>query len=293
MGRILLIIGGVIGLIVFVVGVLVLITALTQPDINQSDEVIGAAVFIGVGLAIAAPCLFFAYRMTPRMGPAMQFGSANLPPGGADSQARYLQWFAWCQQAIGGDAVSLHAETMAALRAPDNPTAAASAEASSQASRFGASGALPVAPAPAKIKTLARIGASTLGLLEPSERVLVSFLGTNRSGGSLAAGAAFGAVGAAIAAGRSGAVFVTVTDRRVIALIAGAYGGLANNVALIESRATVSTKFSKGFLGQRSFTIKGMGGGSVVAAVSKLWRPEAQIALELLTHAMSPIGVIR
>lgn len=294
MGRVVLIIGGVIGLIVLVIGVLVLITALAQPDSNQSDEVIGAGLFVGVGLLVAVPCLYFAYRMTPQTAPGMRFGSANLAPAAPDLQSRYLQWFAWCQQAIGGDAVTLHAATMAALRAPEDQTAAASAEASRQASRMGAAGAMPAPPTPAKVKTLARIGASTVGLLEPSERVLVSLLGTNRSAGAVAAGAAFGAIGAAIAASRSGAVFVTVTDRRVIALIAGAYGGLAGSVAMIESRATVSAKFAKGLFGRRTLTIKGMGSGSVSAAVTKPWRPEAAIAIELLApSAMTQVGVIR
>lgn len=294
MGRVVLIIGGVIGCIVVVVGVLFLILVVAQPDANQSDEILGFGIVTGIGLVIAAPCLFFAYRMTPAVAPGMRFGSANLPPAAADAQTRYLQWFTWCQQAIGGDAVSLHAATMAALRAPNNPSEAASAEASRQASRIGGSGPMPPPPNAAKVKTLARIGASTVALLEPSERVLVSFLGTNRSARSVAVGAAFGVIGTAIAASRSGAVFVTVTDRRVIALTAGAYGGLANNVAMIESRATVSAKFPRGLFGQRTFTVKGMQGGSVSATVAKPWRPEALIAIELLApSAMTQIGVIR
>jgi hypothetical protein len=294
MGRVVLIIGGVVGCIVVVVGVLFLILAVTQPDTNQADEIVISGIVTGIGLVIAAPCLFFAYRMTPAVAPGMRFGSANLPPAAADAETRYLQWFTWCQQAIGGDAVSLHAATMAALKAPENPTAAASEEASRQASRIGGSGPMPPPPTAAKVKTLARIGASTLGLLEPSERVLVSFLGTNRSAGSMAALGAFGVVGGAIAASQSGAVFVTVTDRRVIALIAGAYGGLAKNVAMIESRSTISAKFPKGVFGMRPFSIKGLGRGSVSAAVTKPWRPEAAMAIELLApSAMSQIGVIR
>jgi len=294
MGRVVLIIGGVIGCIVVVLGVLFLILVVTQPDTNQSDEIVGFGIFTGIGLVIAAPCLFFAYRLTPQGVQGMRFGSANLPPTAADAETRYLQWFTWCQQAIGGDAVGLHAATMAALKAPDNPTAAASAEASRQAGRIGASGPMPPPPNAAKIKTLARIGASTLGLLEPSERVQVSFLGTNRSAGSVAARAAFGVVGAAIAASQSGAVFITVTDRRVIALIAGAYGGLAKNVAMIESRSTISAKFPKGVFGMRPFNIRGLGGASVSATVSKPWRPEAAMAIELLApSAMTQIGVIR
>ncbi|TMB95317.1 MAG: hypothetical protein E6J40_12300 [Chloroflexi bacterium] len=66
MGRVVLIIGGVIGCIVVVLGVLFLILAVTQPDANQSDEIVGFGIFTGIGLVIAAPCLFFAYRMTPQ-----------------------------------------------------------------------------------------------------------------------------------------------------------------------------------------------------------------------------------
>ena len=146
MGRVALIIGGVIGCIVVVLGVLFLILAVTQPDANQSDEIVGFGIFTGIGLVVAIPCLFFAYRMTPPVAAGMRFGAANLPPAAADAETRYLQWFTWCQQAIGGDPISLHAATMAALRAPDNPTAAASAEASRQASRIGASGPMPPPP---------------------------------------------------------------------------------------------------------------------------------------------------
>ena len=41
MGRIVLIIGGVIGCIVVVLGVLFLILVVTQPDNNQPDEIVG------------------------------------------------------------------------------------------------------------------------------------------------------------------------------------------------------------------------------------------------------------
>jgi hypothetical protein len=295
MGRILLIIGGVIGGLVFALGILGLIGSATEPGPDQEFGYILFAAVTFVGLAIAVPCVFFAYRMTPPVALGMQPGSAGVPLAAADAEQRYLQWFTWCQQAIGGDAITLHAATMAALKAPDNPTGAAQSEASRQASRSGATGAMPPPPNAAKVKTLARIGASTLGVLEPSERVLVSFLGTNRSRGAMAVGAAFGVIGTAIAASTSGSVFVTVTDRRVIALIAGSYGGLANKAALIDSRATVTAKFPKGLFGaRRPFTLKGgMGGGSVSAAVSRPWLPEALTAIELLAPSMGQVGVIR
>lgn len=294
MGRILLIIGGILGGLVLVFGVLGVVAAYVQPDSAQSDEVLGGFLFIGAGLVIAVPCIFFAYRMTSPVASGMQFGSANLPVAGADAEQRYLQWFTWCQQAIGGDAITLHAATMAALRAPDDPTGAAQSEASRQATRSGTAGAMPPPPNTAKVKTLARIGASTLGVLGPSERVLVSFSGTNRSAGAVAVGAAFGVIGSAIAAGTSGSVFVTVTDSRVIALIASAYGGLAGKAALVDSRATVTARFPKGLFGsRRPFTLKGMGGTSVSAAVSRPWMPEALTAIELLGPSMGQVGVIR
>lgn len=293
MGRILLIIGGVIGGLIFAFGVLALIGNASEPGPDQGSTYVGVAVVMFVGLAIAVPCVFFAYRMTPPVGSGIQFGSANLPPAGADAEQRYLQWFTWCQQAIGGDAITLHSATMAALRSPDDPTGAAQSEASRQANRTGTAGVMSAPPSAAKVKTLARIGASTLGVLEPSERVLVSFSGTNRSGSAVAVGAAFGVIGAAIAASTSGSVFVTVTDRRVIALIAGAYSGLANKVALIDSRSTVAAKFPKGLFGRRTFRLKGMQGGSVSAAVTRPWQPEALIAFELIQPSTTQIGVIR
>ena len=293
--QILLIIGGIIGGLIFVLGVLELIVSATEPGPDQGIGYVLFGVVTFVGLAIAAPCFFFAYRMTPTVAFGMQSTSAGVPPAGANAEQRYLQWFTWCQQAIGGDAITLHAATMAALKAPDDPTGAAQSEASRQASRAGSAGAMPPPVKQAKVKTLARIAASTLGVLEPSERVLVSFSSTNRSPGAVAVGALFGVIGTAIAASSSGLVFVTVTDRRVIALIAGAYGGLANKVALADSRATVTAKFPKGlFGGRRPFSIKGMSGGSISAAVPRPWMPEALMAFELIQpSSMSQIGMIR
>jgi hypothetical protein len=293
MGRILLIIGAIIGGLILAIGLLVVITALAQPDSNQSDEVFGGLLFVGVGLVIAAPCTFFAYRMTRAVTP-WAGGSTSLAPAGPSAEQLYLQWFTWCQQAIGGDAITVHSATMAALRAPDDPTGAAQSEASRQAGQTGAAGVMPAPPGAAKVKLLARIGASTLGLLEPSERVLVSFVGRNTSAGTVAFGAAFGAIGVAIAASTSGSVFFTVTDRRVIALIAGTYSGLANKVALIDSRSTVTAKSSKRLFGTRAFSLKGMQGGSVSAGVSRLWQPEAAMAFELIQpSSVSQVGVIR
>jgi hypothetical protein len=220
-GRVLLIIGAVVGGLVFAFGVLALILAFAQPDAHQSDEVVGSIFFMVVGALVAAPCIFFAFRMGRRTAPWQPGGALPTGSPGADLQASYLSWFAWCQQTLGGDAVSLHAATMAALAggAAGNPTAAASAEAARQSTRLAASGAMASAPNKSQVRMLARIGASTAGLLEPSERVLVSFWGENRSVGLQMAWLLFGVIGRTIAATSTGAVFVTVTDRRVIALI--------------------------------------------------------------------------
>jgi hypothetical protein len=297
-GKVLLIIGAVVGGLVFAFGVLGLILAYAQPDANQSDEVV-SIFFMVVGAIVAAPCTFFAFRLGSRSARPWQPGGA-LPMGSpsADMQASYLNWFAWCQQTLGGDAVSLHAATMAALAggAAGNPTGAASAEAARQANRIAALGVVPMAPTQAKVRLLSRIGASTVGLLEPSERVVVSFWGMSRTRDAQLWSLAFGAIGGIIAASQTGAVFVTVTDHRVIALRGGQFGGLANQVALIEPRSTVSAKFPRGWLGVRTFSLKGLDGRSVSIRVPKSWRPEAEMTLALLAPSVGQagsIGIIR
>lgn len=154
MGKVLLIIGAVVGGLVFAFGALGLILAFAQPDANQSDEVVGAIFFMVVGAIVAAPCIFFAFRSGRRSAQPWQPGGALLPGSpSADLRASYLTWFAWCQQTLGGDAVSLHAATMAALAggAAGNPAAAAAAEAALQAGRIAASGAAPAPPRAGKV----------------------------------------------------------------------------------------------------------------------------------------------
>lgn len=299
MGRIVLIIGAVIGGLLLGFGVLGLIIIATTPGPDQADGYIGATFFIVVGALIAVPCTFFAYRLTARRtAPWGPLGSSDLPMPAADIQQRYLQWFAWCRQSLpGSDVVSLHAATMAAIAgtAAENPTAAAVAEAARHANRIGAIGAMAAPPNAAKVRMLARIGASTVGLLEPGERVLVSFYGVNRSPQAQALGAAFGAIGSVIAASRSGAVFVTITDRKVIALIAGQYGGLASRAALIEPRTSVSVKARK-FLLSRTLSFKGLEGGSVSMGITRQWQAEAAMAVEVLAPSIgqvSAVGILR
>jgi hypothetical protein len=293
-GRVLLIIGAVVGGLVFAFGVLALILAFAQPDAHQSDEVVGSIFFMVVGAVVAAPCIFFAFRMGRRTAPWQPGGALPTGSPGADLQASYLSWFAWCQQTLGGDAVSLHAATMAALAggAAGNPTAAASAEGARQSARIAASGVMPSALSAAKVKTLSRIGASTAGLLESSERVLVSFWGENRSTGLQMAALFFGAIGRIIAASSMGAVFVTVTDRRVIAVIGGQFGGLASRIGLVEPRSAVTAKLRKVLFGRRAFSIRGMGGTAVAMNVPANFRQEAEMAFALLMPSAGQVGSV-
>jgi hypothetical protein len=272
MGRVLLIIGAVAGGLIFAVGVLGLIITITSPGANPASEYRGAFGLMAVGAIVAAPCIYFARR---------------APVPGAELRQSYLAWFAWCRQALGGDAISLHSATMAALAGgpAGNPTGAAAAEAARQASRLATSGVMPAATRRGKVRSLAQIGASTVGLLEPSERVLVSFTGTNRP--SLYWGLAFGAIGTIIASSQMTKVMVTVTDRRVIAVSQGLVG---DRIALIEPRSTVSVKFPKGIFGRRMFSLKGQGGGSVKLIVPLPWRREAEMAFELLAPPVGQVG---
>jgi len=294
MGRVLLSIGAVVGGLVLAFGALGLILAFAQPDAHQSDEVVGSIFFMVVGAIVAAPCTFFAFRLGRRSAPWQPGGALPMGSPGADLQASYLSWFAWCQQTLGGDAVSLHAATMAAMAAgaAGNPTEAASAEAARQSARLAASGVMPAAPNGAKVRMLSRIGASTAGLLEPSERVLVSFWGENRSTGMQMVWLLFGVIGRTIAATSTGAVFVTVTDRRVIAVIGGQFSGLASRIGLIEPRSTVTAKYPKGLLWRGTFTLKGVGGESVSMHVQGAWRLEAEMAFALLSPSPGQIGSV-
>jgi hypothetical protein len=75
MGRVLLIIGAVVGGLVFAFGTLGLILAFAQPDAQQSDEVVGSIFFMVVGAIVAAPCIYFAARSAGAWGRAQ----AELP----------------------------------------------------------------------------------------------------------------------------------------------------------------------------------------------------------------------
>src|SRR5260370_7465456 len=107
MGRVLLIIGAVVGGLIFAFGVLGLILAFAQPDAQQSDEIVGSIFFMVVGALVAAPCTFFAFRLgrrsaqpwSPGGSPALGTPGAHLPPS---SLARFPR----CHQPLRGAPVS-------------------------------------------------------------------------------------------------------------------------------------------------------------------------------------------
>ena len=182
-----------------------------------------------------------------------------------------------------------------AAGAAGNPTAAASAEAARQANRLAALGAMPAAPSAGKVKMLSRIGASTVGLLQPSERVLVSLLGTSQPRSAQLWTFALGVIGSVIGALQMTEVFVTITDRRVIAVSRGVFGG-PHQIVLVEPRSTVTATSKKRLFGNLKFSFKGVTGESVSITVPRPWRLEATMALDLLAPPVGQagsIGIIR
>src|SRR5260370_33937436 len=101
MGRVLLIIGAVVGGLVFAFGVLGLILAVAQPDAQQSDEIVGSIFFMVVGALGAAPCTFFAFRLGRRSAPWQPVGTLVLGSPAADLQASSRSCFAWGRRRRG------------------------------------------------------------------------------------------------------------------------------------------------------------------------------------------------
>jgi hypothetical protein len=230
LGKVLLIVGTVIGGLILGFGLLALLGTVTDNTLSSrdfNDQVLGSILFMVIGATFFAPCLFFLIRSGSRntlslMAQGMPYGTgvAGLPTAPADLSSSYIQWFGWCQREIGGNAIALHAATLAAMTAAsagDSGGAAgvarrAAARVSSLASAQSQGTKTPAS----KIRQLSRIGAATLPLLETGENVVVSLYGTDSS--SLIWRLLFGWIGMLISMGQGGAYYVTVTDRRVIAL---------------------------------------------------------------------------
>lgn len=291
MGKVLLIIGAVVGGLVLAFGLLALalgLTDTTSSASDRSDEIIGATIFVVVGLTFFAPCMFFLVRSRNRSTSALlsQGGYGGIATAGVlsaqpDLSNSYVQWFGWCQREVGGDAVALHAETMAAMA----EAAAGNSARAGEAARQAASLAMPLAGAAAqpskipagKIRQLSRLGAGTLPLLEAGERVVVSVFGIDRQ--SQMWQSAFGIIGYLIAASQGGAVFLTVTDRRVIALTGPQLSSTPNTLAFAVPRAMVSqARFRRGLMWNGSLDLRRLDGGGTRIRLTRWWTREGALA---------------
>ena len=218
-------------------------------------------------------------------------GVAGLaaPYGPVDLAASYIQWFGWCQREIGGNAIAIHAATMAAMTEAAGGNSSGAAEAARQAATRAASMAsafsLPTNTPSGKVRQLSRIGAGTLPLLEKGERVVVSFYGTDRQAQLWQS--LFGVIGMLIAASQSGAYFVTVTDRRLIALTGPQLSRAPSALAFAVSRSIVTqAKFRRGILGSGSFSITRVDGGRMRLRLTRYFTSEGALAQETLAPGL-------
>ena len=301
MGKILLIIGSVVGGLLLALGLLALAASLgdtTSSTSDRNDAITGSFLFIGVGLTVFAPCLFFLIRARSattlsllNQGVAYGGGVAGLaaPYGPVDLAGSYVQWFGWCQREIGGNAVVLHAATMAAMAeaASGNTSGAGSAarQAATTASAITGAISLPAKTPTGKIRQLSRLGAGTLPLLEPGERVVVSFYGRDRQAQLWQS--LFGVIGMLIAMSQLGAYFVTITDRRVIALTGPQLSATPTTLAFAVPRSMVAElKFRRGIFWNGRVTISRVDGGRTRIIVNRWWRREGALAQQVLAPSL-------
>ncbi len=297
MRKILLTIGSVLGGLILAFGLLALAGSITDTTVSasdRSDEIYGSLFFIAVGLAVFVPCLFFLVRSSSRstlalmnQGVAYGGGAPGLaaPYAPVDLASSYIQWFGWCQREIGGNAIALHAATTAAMAeaAAGNSSGAAEAARRAAATVTSMAGAvsLPTKTPTGKIRQLSRLGAGTLPLLEQGERVVVSLYGVDRQ--AQVWQAAFGVIGMLIAASQSGAYFVTVTDRRLIALTGPQLSGAPSALAFAVPRSMVSeARFRRGMLWSGSFSVARVDGGRTRLRVTRYFTSEGAFAQQVL-----------
>jgi hypothetical protein len=301
MGKILLIIGSVVGGLLLALGLLALAASVsdtTSSPSDRNDAIAGSFLFIGVGLTVFAPCLFFLIRSRSAttlslLNQGVTYGGrvASLAAryGPVDLAGSYVQWFGWCQREIGGNAVALHAATMAAMAeaASGNTSGAGSAarQAATTASAITGAISLPAKTPTGKIRELSRLGAGTLPLLEPGERVVVSFYGRDRQAQLWQS--LFGVIGMLIAMSQLGAYFVTITDRRVIALTGPQLSATPTTLAFAVPRSMVAElKFRRGIFWNGIVTITRMDGGRTRIIVNRWWRREGALAQQALAPGL-------
>ena len=300
MRKALLITGIVIGTLVVLFGLLGILGS-TDPSADattRSDGLIGSIIILVFGLVVLVPCIIALRRGSQAQPLPAWTGTGVLPPppdpsgsavlGAAaygapvvvpDARQAYIGWFGWCQRELGGDAMVLHAATMAALTA----AASGSQDDAARAARAAVPpGATRVKVSGAKVKALAAIGSGTLAVLEPGERVLVSFRGLNQAS-AIAWHAALGLIGQLIAASGQNLYLVSVTDRRVVVLSGTQLKGTASALHFAEPRAAVTeARYRGGLLGNGAFILRLVTGARTRIAVNRMWRQEARAASSLL-----------
>jgi hypothetical protein len=297
--RVLLIVVASIGALIVGIGLLAVIASLTDPDMSSSDRsdtILGGLFIALAGLSLFVPCLAVFLVTRPRnplpywpSGPLSSPATAPLAVPSGDLRRSYVEWFGWCQREIGGDAIALHAATMAALsQASAGRDVLAAARRAGQLVSPGA-GAFgqpsPRVPG-SKLRTLAMTGAALLPLLEEGESVLVSFQGIDMSANMWRL--LFGWIGYLIAASQTGSYYVTVTDRRVIVLAGPQLGMPPRELAFALPRAMVSwAKYSR-FLLTGSFTITRITGESIRMTLDRRWFKEGALAQSLLATGFTP-----
>jgi len=287
--------GSIAGSLTLAFGLLALalgLTDATSSPSDRSDEITGAIFIAAVGLTVLVPCLFFLVRSRNRtaLTPLNQGGPGGTLAGAnalKDLSASYVQWLGWCQREIGGDAVALHAATMAAMA----EAAAGNSALAGETARRAASLALPTTGEIAepskipsgKVRQLARLAAGTLPLLEDGERVVVSVFGVDRQ--SQIWQSAFGVIGYLIAASQGGAVFMTVTDRRVIALTGPQLTSTPSALAFAIPRSMVAqARLRRGLLFNSSLDLERIDGGRIRMRLSRAWAREGA----LVQRALAP-----
>ncbi len=304
-GRVLLILGAVLGGIVVLFGLLGLAGSLTDSTMSPSDVrdgVIGSIFIIGVGVAILVPCLAVLILMRrknalPKWQPGVPY--LAIPPGATgpmsvappaqapDLKNSYLEWFGWCQREIGGDAVVLNSATMAALRRGIGGDSSGAVQAARRAAHAASSSGPQAQQAKvrgAKVKFLARIGAATLPLLEPDETVIVSLYGIDRRPQMWRM--AFGVIGYLIAASQSGAYYVTVTDRRVIVLSAPQLGGRPRALVFAVPRSMVTEVSDRQGIVRDTLVIARVTGERNRIVFVRMWRQEGNLAQQVLAPGL-------
>ena len=297
MGKVFLIIGSVIGGLIVAFGILALIGTLTDNTLSgsdRSDQISGSIFIMGVGLVLVLPCLFFVVRSRSDntlslLNQGMEYGSGGAGLAAAyapvDLHGSYIQWFGWCQREIGGNAIALHAATMAAMTEAGagnaGRAAAAARQAAARASALAGAQDQALKTPTGKIRQLARIGAGTLPLLEPAEKVIVAFYGTDRQAQIWQS--LFGIIGMLIAMSQQGAYYVTITDRRLIALTGSQLSGKPSAVAFVVPLSMVSgAKYRGGLLGGGTFSITRIVGGRTRLRLTRYWKREGAVAQNAL-----------